>query len=133
MDGNKQAQTTLIVLLVAAAVVTATITLCGPEAFSQSADPVLRRMAGLHLQRIYTGLGRDRDAVDVAFRLSTLYPDDPALLLDQLPNAGQPQACAAISGRQCSPLELVEDEKLLFMAETPLVRLLVKYAALKAA
>ena len=29
------------------------------KAFSQSADPVLRRMAGLHLQRTYTGLGRD--------------------------------------------------------------------------
>ena len=30
------------------------------KAFSQTADPVLRRMAGLHLQRTYTGLGRDR-------------------------------------------------------------------------
>ena len=50
------------------------------KAFSQSADPVLRRMAGLHLQRIYTGLGRDRDAVDVALRLSRLYPDDPEVL-----------------------------------------------------
>ena len=44
------------------------------KAFSQSADPVLRRMAGLHLQRIYTGLKRDRDAVDVALRLSTPAP-----------------------------------------------------------
>ena len=50
------------------------------KAFSQSGDPVLRRMAGLHLQRIYTGLGRDRDAVDVALRLSQLYPDDPEVL-----------------------------------------------------
>jgi tetratricopeptide (TPR) repeat protein len=50
------------------------------RAFSQSADPVLRRMAGLHLQRIYTGLARDRDAVDVALRLSRLYPDDPEVL-----------------------------------------------------
>src|SRR5262245_37546139 len=41
MDGNKQAQTTLIVLLVAAAIVTATITLCGPEALSQSAATVI--------------------------------------------------------------------------------------------
>ena len=49
-------------------------------AFSQSADPVLRRMAGLHLERSYTGLGRDRDAVDVALRLSRLYPDDPEVL-----------------------------------------------------
>jgi len=50
------------------------------KAFSQSADPGLRRMAGLHLQRTYTGLGRDRDAVDVALRLSHLYPDDPEVL-----------------------------------------------------
>ena len=50
------------------------------KAFSQSADPVLQRMAGLHLQRTYTGLGRDRDAVDVALRLSRLHPDDPEVL-----------------------------------------------------
>jgi tetratricopeptide (TPR) repeat protein len=50
------------------------------DAFSQSADPVLRRMAGLHLQRIYTGLGKDADAVDVALRMSRLYPDDPEVL-----------------------------------------------------
>jgi tetratricopeptide (TPR) repeat protein len=50
------------------------------KAFAQSADPVLRRMAGLHLQRTYTGLGRDRDAVEVALRLSQLYPDDPEVL-----------------------------------------------------
>jgi len=50
------------------------------KAFAQSADPVLRRMAGLHLQRIYTGLGRDQDAVDVSLRLSRLYPDDPEVL-----------------------------------------------------
>ena len=37
-------------------------------------------MAGLHLQRTYTGLGRDADAVDVALRLSRLYPDDPEVL-----------------------------------------------------
>jgi tetratricopeptide (TPR) repeat protein len=50
------------------------------KAFSQSADPVLRRLAGLHLQRIYTGLARDRDAVDVALQMSRLYPDDPEVL-----------------------------------------------------
>ena len=50
------------------------------KAFSQTADAVLRRMAGLHLQRIYTGLGRDRDAVDVALQLSRLYPDDAEVL-----------------------------------------------------
>jgi tetratricopeptide (TPR) repeat protein len=50
------------------------------KAFSQSADTILRRMAGLHLQRIYTGLGRDQDAVDVALRLTRLYADDPEVL-----------------------------------------------------
>ncbi len=50
------------------------------KAFAQSADPALRRMAGLHLQRTYTGLGRDRDAVEVALRLSALHPDDPEVL-----------------------------------------------------
>ena len=50
------------------------------KAFSQPADVVLRRMAGLHLQRIYTGLGRDQDAVDVALRLTRLYPEDPEVL-----------------------------------------------------
>ncbi len=50
------------------------------KAFSQSADPVLRRKAGLHLQRAYTGLGRDADAVGAALRLSRLYPDDPEVL-----------------------------------------------------
>jgi len=49
-------------------------------AFSRPDDPVLRRMAGLHLQRIYTGLGRDRDAVDVALQMSRLYSDDPEVL-----------------------------------------------------
>jgi tetratricopeptide (TPR) repeat protein len=50
------------------------------KAFLQADDPVLRRMAGLHLQRIYTGLGRDQDAVDVSLKLSRLYPDDPEVL-----------------------------------------------------
>jgi len=50
------------------------------KAFAQAGDPVLRRMAGLHLQRVYTGLGRDQEAVDVALQLSRLYPDDPEVL-----------------------------------------------------
>ena len=50
------------------------------KAFAQSADPVLRRKAGLHLQRIYTGLGRDADAVEVSLQLSRLHPDDPEVL-----------------------------------------------------
>jgi tetratricopeptide (TPR) repeat protein len=50
------------------------------KGFKQSADPVLSRMAGLHLQRAYTGLARDRDAVEVALALSRLHPDDPEVL-----------------------------------------------------
>jgi tetratricopeptide (TPR) repeat protein len=49
-------------------------------AFGQLDDAVLKRMVGLHLQRIYTGLGRDRDAVDIALQMSRLYPDDPEVL-----------------------------------------------------
>jgi predicted Zn-dependent protease len=48
--------------------------------FSGSGDAVLRRMSGLHLQRIYTALGRDREAVEVALQMSRLYPDDPEIL-----------------------------------------------------
>ena len=50
------------------------------KAFSQVEDKILRRMAGLHLQRIYTGLRRDQEAVDVALRLVRLYPEDPEVL-----------------------------------------------------
>lgn len=50
------------------------------KAFAESGDPVLRRLVGLRLQRSYTGLGRDQDAVDVALRLSRLHPDDPEVL-----------------------------------------------------
>jgi tetratricopeptide (TPR) repeat protein len=50
------------------------------KAFSDPSDRVLRRMAGLHLQRTYTGLSRDADAVEVALRLSRLYPDDAEVL-----------------------------------------------------
>jgi tetratricopeptide (TPR) repeat protein len=46
----------------------------------QSSDSALRRMAGLHLQRTYTALNRDRDAVETALELSRLYPEDPEVL-----------------------------------------------------
>jgi tetratricopeptide (TPR) repeat protein len=50
------------------------------KAFSQTADVVVRRLVGLHLQRIYTGLRRDREAVEVALQLCRLYPDNPEVL-----------------------------------------------------
>jgi tetratricopeptide (TPR) repeat protein len=50
------------------------------QGFRQSADPALRRMAGLHLLRALTGLTRDVEAVDVAATLSRINPDDPEVL-----------------------------------------------------
>jgi tetratricopeptide (TPR) repeat protein len=50
------------------------------KAFHRSTDAALRRMAGLHLERSYTDLDRDGDAVAVALELSRLYPDDPEVL-----------------------------------------------------
>ena len=50
------------------------------SAFSAVADPALRRMAGLQLQRCYSGLGRDREAVQTALRLIEVYPEDPEVL-----------------------------------------------------
>ncbi len=51
------------------------------EAFRPSAgDRALRRLVGLHLQRTYTDLDRDGDAVAVALELSRSYPDDPEVL-----------------------------------------------------
>lgn len=46
----------------------------------QSSDVALRRMVGLHLQRAYTDLDRDADAVAVALQLTRTYPDDPEVL-----------------------------------------------------
>jgi tetratricopeptide (TPR) repeat protein len=47
---------------------------------AESTDAALRRMAGLHLQRVYTDLGRHSNAVGVSLELSRLYPDDPEVL-----------------------------------------------------
>lgn len=50
------------------------------KGFTQTADTVLRRAAGLQLQRAYTGLGRHADAVNVASQLARFYPKDPEIL-----------------------------------------------------
>jgi len=50
------------------------------KGFRQSADSALRRLAGLQLQRAYTGLQRDSKAVEVALELTRLYPEDPEVL-----------------------------------------------------
>jgi tetratricopeptide (TPR) repeat protein len=50
------------------------------RAFKQPSDKVLRRAAGLQLQRAYTGLERHADAAAVALQLTHFYPDDPEIL-----------------------------------------------------
>ena len=50
------------------------------KGFRRSADPALKRLAGLQLQRAYTGLQKDNRAVEVALELNRLYPDDPEIL-----------------------------------------------------
>ena len=50
------------------------------KGFRRSADPALKRLAGLQLQRAYTGLRKDQKAVEVALELNRLYPDDPEIL-----------------------------------------------------
>jgi predicted Zn-dependent protease len=48
--------------------------------FSQSSELPSKRMCGLQLERSYTGLQRDSDAVRVALELQRLFPDDPEIL-----------------------------------------------------
>ncbi len=50
------------------------------SSFSSVADPALKRLAGLQLQRSYSGLARDHEAVEVALKLTKLYPQDPEVL-----------------------------------------------------
>ncbi len=50
------------------------------KGFQQSADKALKRMCGLELQRAYTNLRRDSDAVKVALELVQLYPEDGEIL-----------------------------------------------------
>jgi tetratricopeptide (TPR) repeat protein len=49
-------------------------------AFPKASDPALKRLAGLQLQRVYSGLGRDREAAAVALEMTKLYPEDPEVL-----------------------------------------------------
>jgi tetratricopeptide (TPR) repeat protein len=52
----------------------------GLEKGFRSTDPQIKRMCGLQLERVYTGLKRDNKAVDVAMEMNRLYPDDPEVL-----------------------------------------------------
>ena len=50
------------------------------KGFRQLTDPPIKRMCGLQLMRVYTGLRRDSNAVEVALELNRLYPSDPEVL-----------------------------------------------------
>ncbi len=50
------------------------------KCFKQAGDAESQRMCGLQLLRVYTGLGRDSDAVETSLALNKLYPDDPEVL-----------------------------------------------------
>lgn len=48
--------------------------------FHGSTPPAVKRMCGLELERSYTNLHQDRNAVEVALALNRLYPNDPEVL-----------------------------------------------------
>jgi tetratricopeptide (TPR) repeat protein len=50
------------------------------KCFRGSADPEMKRMCGLQLERAYTNLHRDSAAVEIALQMNRLYPDDPEVL-----------------------------------------------------
>ena len=50
------------------------------KAFGQSADRETKRLAGLQLERAYTGLGQHDKAVEIALKLNRVFPNDPEIL-----------------------------------------------------
>ena len=50
------------------------------KGFHGSFDPEMKRLCGLQLERAYTGLNRDSDAVKLGLELNRLYPNDPEVL-----------------------------------------------------
>jgi tetratricopeptide (TPR) repeat protein len=50
------------------------------KGFHRSADPAIKRMSGLQLERAYSWLSQDGKAVEVALELDRLYPNDPEVL-----------------------------------------------------
>jgi tetratricopeptide (TPR) repeat protein len=48
--------------------------------FQQATEPSVKRMCGLQLMRAYSGLQRDSQAVDIALKLDSLFPNDPEVL-----------------------------------------------------
>jgi tetratricopeptide (TPR) repeat protein len=50
------------------------------ETFRTATDEPVKRMSGLQLERAYTALQQDSDAVKVALELQRLFPSDPEVL-----------------------------------------------------
>jgi tetratricopeptide (TPR) repeat protein len=50
------------------------------KGFGTSNDKLTKRMCGLQLERVYSGLQRDAEAVEVALQLNRLYPNDAEVL-----------------------------------------------------
>jgi tetratricopeptide (TPR) repeat protein len=50
------------------------------KGFRSTSDPALKRLCGLQLQRAYTAVRRDADAVQTALEMTRLYPNDPEIL-----------------------------------------------------
>jgi tetratricopeptide (TPR) repeat protein len=50
------------------------------KCFRTANDSELKRLAGLQLERTYSGLRRDSEAVQIALELAKLYPNDPEIL-----------------------------------------------------
>jgi tetratricopeptide (TPR) repeat protein len=50
------------------------------KGFHQSADPELKRMCGLRLERAYISMHNNAKAIETALELQRTYPDDPEVL-----------------------------------------------------
>jgi tetratricopeptide (TPR) repeat protein len=78
------------------------------KGFNQTRNAMLKRMLGLYLERTFTGLHRDKDAVAVALQLSQLFPNDPEVLYQ--------------TGRLCGNMAFVSMQRLQQVAPASLWR-----------
>ncbi|GAC1658136.1 MAG: hypothetical protein NVS9B15_19640 [Acidobacteriaceae bacterium] len=49
-------------------------------AFRTAEDAPVKRLSGLQLERAYTALHREAEAVEIALELERVFPDDPEIL-----------------------------------------------------
>jgi tetratricopeptide (TPR) repeat protein len=64
------------------------------KCFHRSAESEMKRMCGLELQRAYSGLRKDSQAVEIALELNRLFPEDAEILYQ-----GRSRLRLAASGR----------------------------------